>query len=293
MKSITLAPDAAIDLQLHTIYSDGVWTPEALIDYLVSEHFGLVAITDHERVDTAAALQQLAEEKHLPILTAVEMTTRWRDTPVDILCYGFDAAARNALKDVAQDVTRRQTANMREAYRNLRRQGYLSAHQQEGKDAGEDRSFLELKRLLEAPCAQQPHELVALILEHGNGEDVLDHILENSGFVWEVSDITEVVDAAHRSGAVCLIAHPGRGERFERFDVRLLNEFRLEVPIDGLEVYYPKHTPEQVAMYLEYARQHRLLISSGSDSHGPDTKPIKYPAALSRSLLERVGVQFA
>jgi 3',5'-nucleoside bisphosphate phosphatase len=70
-----------------------------------------------------------------------------------------------------------------------------------------------------------------------------------------------------------------------------LDELRQEVPIDGLEVYYPAHTPEQIAMYLEYAHKHRLLTSSGSDSHGPDHKPIKYRAELSRSLLERVGVQ--
>jgi hypothetical protein len=47
---LVLAPDAAIDLQMHTIYSDGTWTPEQLIEYLVSEQFGLVAITDHDRV---------------------------------------------------------------------------------------------------------------------------------------------------------------------------------------------------------------------------------------------------
>jgi hypothetical protein len=41
MKSSTaqlvLAPDAAIDLQVHTHYSDGVWTPEQLMDHLVGE----------------------------------------------------------------------------------------------------------------------------------------------------------------------------------------------------------------------------------------------------------------
>jgi len=61
--SLILAPDAAIDLQMHTIYSDGKWTPEQLIDYLVGEQFGLVAITDHDRVDTASELQRLAVEK--------------------------------------------------------------------------------------------------------------------------------------------------------------------------------------------------------------------------------------
>jgi len=71
----------------------------------------------------------------------------------------------------------------------------------------------------------------------------------------------------------------------------LLDELCQEVPIDGLEVYYPAHTPEQVAMYRDYARTHRLLTSSGSDSHGPAKKPIKYRAELSHSLLERLGVQ--
>lgn len=74
---LVLAPDAAIDLQMHTIYSDGTWTPEQLFDYLVSTRFGLIAITDHDRVDTASALQRLAAEKQLPLLTAVEMSTSW------------------------------------------------------------------------------------------------------------------------------------------------------------------------------------------------------------------------
>jgi predicted metal-dependent phosphoesterase TrpH len=74
-----LASDAAVDL--HTIYSDGVWNPEQLIEYLVSERFGLVAITDHDRVDILSSVQQLASKKHLPLLTAVEMSTSWKSEP--------------------------------------------------------------------------------------------------------------------------------------------------------------------------------------------------------------------
>lgn len=292
MKYRTLASDAAIDLQLHTIYSDGVWTPEQLMDYLVSEQFGLVAITDHERVDTVASLQQLAAEKQLALLAAVEMSAWWRDEPTDVLCYGFDSA-ENALNDLAQDVVRRQTENTREVYENLWRKGYLSAHQSEGlkENADEAQHFLELRRIVEKPSAQQPHELVALLKQHGCEGAALGQVLNEAGFTWEVTDITEVVDAAHCSGAVCLIAHPGRGGGYTQFDAALLDELRKEAPIDGLEVYYPAHTPEQISLYLAYAQKHGLLSSSGSDSHGPDKKPIKYQAALSRSLLERVGIQ--
>jgi len=291
---LVLAPDAAIDLQLHTTYSDGTWTPEQLIDYLVSEQFGLVAITDHDRVDTVASLQHLATCKQLPVLAAVEMSTSWKGEPTDLLCYGFDPE-NNELNDLAQDVARRQRENTREVYENLRRKGYPFPGPQERvkEGAGEPKPPHELMALLEKPSAQQPHELVALLEKqgYGTGEPSAGKMITDAGFFWVTNEIAAVVDAAHRSGAVCLIAHPGRGEGFTCYDGHLLDELRQEVPIDGFEVYYPAHTPEQIAMYLEYAQKHRLLTSSGSDSHGADKKPIKYRAELSRSLLERLGIQ--
>ncbi len=132
---LSLAADAAIDLHLHTTYSDGTWTPEQLLDYLVREQFGLAAITDHDRADTVAALQQLALDKHQPVLVAVEMTTLWKDelsgkdemsgqdNMTDLLCFGFDPPP-NALNDLAQDLLRRQRENTREVYENLQRKGY-------------------------------------------------------------------------------------------------------------------------------------------------------------------------
>lgn len=277
---LVLAPDAAIDLQMHTIYSDGTWTPEQLIDYLVSERFGLAAITDHDRVDTVASLQQLATQKSLPLLAAVEISASWQGEPTDVLCYGFDPA-RNELRAVARDIARRQRENTREVCENLQKMGmsFLDAR--------------ELAALLEKPSAQQPHELVALLKKHGygTGEPTAGKMITDAGFSWATCEIAAAVDAAHRSGAVCLIAHPGRGEGYIRFDVNLLDELRRDVPIDGFEVYYPAHTPEQIAMYREYAQKYGLLTSSGSDSHGPEKKPIKYRAELSRHLLERLSIE--
>jgi 3',5'-nucleoside bisphosphate phosphatase len=277
---LILPADATIDLQMHTTSSDGIWTPEQLIDYLVSERFGLAAITDHDRVDTATSLQQLAARKQLPVLTAVEMSTSWNGELTDVLCYGFDPE-HNELHDLAQDIARRQQENTSKVYENLRKMGYLFLHQH------------ELAALLEKPSAQQPHALAALLKKqgYGTGEPAAGNLLMDAGFFWATNDIAAVVDAAHQSGAVCLIAHPGRGDGFTRYDTHLLDKLRRQVPIDGFEAYYPAHTPEQIVMYREYAKIHRLLISSGSDSHGPEKKPIKYPAELSRNLLERLGIQ--
>ncbi len=89
----------------------------------MSERFGLIAITDHDRVDTVATLQQLAAEKQLPILAAVEMSISWKGEPTDVLCYGFDPE-QNVLHDLAQAIAHRQRENTREVFENLRKSGY-------------------------------------------------------------------------------------------------------------------------------------------------------------------------
>jgi predicted metal-dependent phosphoesterase TrpH len=279
---LVLAANAAIDLHLHTTWSDGEWTPELLMDHLVREHFDLAAITDHDRADTAAALQQLALEKHLPVLVGVEMTTLWKDAlsgkdemsgqdnMTDLLCFGFDAPP-NALNDLAQDLLCRQRENTREVFENLQRKGYTFTPEPDA-----------LATLLEQPSPQQPHALAALLKRHGygNGQPSAGRIVLEAGCMFAMTDLAAVVEAAHRSGAVCLIAHPGHKDGFVTYDGHMLDKLREDIPIDGLEVHTPKHTAEQTAMYLEYARKHGLLISSGSDSHRPEKPPIKYPAEL-------------
>ena len=276
---LSLAADSPIDLQLHTTYSDGHWAPESLLDYLLREQFGLASITDHDRADTVAAIQHLALDKHLPMLVAVEMTATWKGEMTDLLCYGFDPD-HHALYDLAQDLLHRQQENTREVYENLQRQGYTFSS-----DA--------LPTILAKPSSQQPHALVALLKGHDYGldEPSVGKILMAAGCTFAMNDPAAVVEAAHQSGAVCLLAHPGREDGFVTYDVPLLDQFRQEVPIDGLEVYYPVHTPAQIEMYREYAQGHHLLTSAGSDSHGPDKPPIKYRAELSRGLLERVGIR--
>ena len=126
---------------------------------------------------------------------------------------------------------------------------------------------------------------------YGTGERSAGKIAMDAGLSFATTDLAVIVEAAHKSGAVCLIAHPGRGDGFTLFDDDMLDQLRRQVPIDGLEAHYPAHTPEQISMYRAYAQKHGLLISSGSDSHGPNKMPTKYRAELCRSLLEYVGIQ--
>jgi len=279
-----LPKNASIDLHLHTTYSDGRWSAEALLDHLAQEGFGLAAITDHDRVDTVANVQQAGEQRQIPVLAGVEISAEWYGKMGDVLCYGFDPQDA-ALHALTENIRQRAAANAQEVYEELLRRGYRFPHQQKflQTNGGELR--------VAGDCAN-------LLIKHGyvkNWPEALTLIRE-AGYREMKADMAETVDKVHRSGGVALIAHPGRGQRepldFTWYTPELLDEVRSEIPLDGIEVYYPTHSPEQVETYLAYARQHHLLVSAGSDSHGPPGRlPIKYPAELCRDLFERLGIE--
>jgi len=274
---LTLAADAPVDLQLHTTNSDGDWTPEQLLDRVAAAGFALVAVTDHDRPDTVAAVQRLGARRGVPVLAGTELSAAWEGQLLDLLCYGFDPR-RNALRVLAATTRRGQAATIRATYATLRRHGYR---------------FPEASVLLPASGGRPRclDHLLALLRGHGYA-DGAGAALHEAGFRWVTADPMTVADAARRSGAVCLIAHPGRGDGFVHLDAPQLDRLRAVVPVDGLEVAHPSHTPAQVAFFRDYAQTHNLLASTGSDSHGPAGQlPIKYAAATSRHLLERVGVR--
>jgi predicted metal-dependent phosphoesterase TrpH len=278
---LKLTPEAPIDLHMHTTYSDGRWSAEQLIEYLVKEGFALVAVTDHDRIDTINGVRALAAARGLPVLPGVEMSTEWRGHMAHVLCYGFDPE-RTALQEVINAVARRQEQQTQEVHEELQRRGYR---------------FPRMAELLAAQGGRprRPRDNPFLLIEHGYARDWASAmaIAREAGLRTIYADMAETVEAVHRSGGVALIAHPGRREHgFTFYDRELLDRVRAEVPLDGLEVYHPYHSPETIESYLAYVGQHDLLLSTGSDSHGHAGRlPIKYRAEISRRLLERLGIQ--
>jgi 3',5'-nucleoside bisphosphate phosphatase len=274
---LTLDSDAHIDLQMHTTFSDGRWDPADLLDHVATEGFALVAVTDHDSPWTAAEVAHLGAARGVATVSAVEMSSTWEGHFLDLLCFGFDPASSGALGAIAADTRRRQRDNLREIYATLLRQGYQFPHADEvlaahGGEIGD------------------MHDIIALLDRHGHMSDIND-VLDAAGFQLMTADPTAIVAAAHAAGAVCLIAHPGRGGSSYDFDPPQLDRLRAAIPVDGLEVYYPSHTPERTEQFRTYAEAHGLLVSAGSDSHDPqDQLPIHYPAHLVRDLLARLGV---
>ena len=279
--NLTLAPDASIDLHMHTTYSDGRWPAQQLIDFLVTEGFAMVSVTDHDRVDKVAEIQELAAQQNLPVLAGVEVSTDWNGRMGHMLCYGFDPE-QNELRTLTEKVTRQQLDNTHAVNDALRSKGYEFPRQAEVLAENDGK-------------LRRPGDNARLLREHGYAPDwqTAMKMITEAGFVSIHASMAETVDAAHRSGAFCLIAHPGRQERgFTFYDTVMLDELRAEIPLDGIEVYHPYHSPTTIEMYLEYVQKHDLLLSTGSDSHSvPNRMPKKHRAEISKRLLERVGIQ--
>ena len=82
--------------------------------------------------------------------------------------------------------------------------------------------------------------------------------------------VDEVINAIHDAGGLAFLAHP---HGYHNLDVDWLLD-SLKNKVDGIEIFNSRHNPEQAKSLYDYALKHNLLMSIGSDYHGPK-KPAK------------------
>lgn len=281
--TLMLRPDDPVDLQLHTIYSDGEWQPDELLGYLGSAGFRVAAITDHDQLEHTVELSALGQRHGVHVIPAVEMSTEWEGRLADLLCFAPEFTD-DALAVIARRTERLQLENTRAVYQELLWRGYAFPRRRDvlARQAGE---------------IVRPIDNATLLVSHNYAPSlaVALALIGDAGYYSVHADLGATVAAAHASGAVAVLAHPGRGEPpFTRYDANLLDALSTAIPLDGIEVRYPLHSVAQVVEYDAYATLHGWLRSAGSDSHGPNQRlPIAYPAAAARDLLERCGVHVA
>ena len=62
------APTAGVDLHLHTLVSDGRWTPEELTDAVVAAGVAVCAVTDHDSTEAIAPVTRRGAAHGLRVL---------------------------------------------------------------------------------------------------------------------------------------------------------------------------------------------------------------------------------
>ncbi len=281
-----LRPTDAVDLHLHTLASDGFWTPEALVAHLDEHGFRVVAVCDHDTQRAVLEAMRLGAERGIRVIPGVEVTTRWADRQWHLLVYGIrpdrdDPAAASflillaeldaALQSLAEDARRRLEAS--------------------------GRALPSLPELL-AGRPMWPFHVLSAAIKDGHAKDLKEAAeltTELGGAFTTDLPLGRVVTAAHEAGGVCVVAHPGRADSVGVMTETDLDAMLVEIPIDGLEAHYRSYTDEQTALYRDLAARRGLLVSCGSDSHAPNmpVDPRPWRAAWCADLLGRLGVAVA
>jgi len=281
---VTIHPEQAVDLHLHTLASDGGWTVEALIEHLAQRSFRVAAICDHDTMASVPRAVELAERHSLAIVPGVEVTTRWDDRQWHLLVYGVDPASPSAraFRAILDELADRLWAASVDAVVTLERNGYR---------------LRSLREVAAGRPLRPYHVLVTLIREgYATNLATAHELTKRLGEPMQVDVALErVVAAAHAAGGLCVVAHPGRDDVTGVLDQETLERLLAAVPIDGLEVYYRSHSEEQSTLFRSWCERYALLPSAGSDSHAPGVPvdPIPYRAEWVAHLLDRLGFEVA
>jgi 3',5'-nucleoside bisphosphate phosphatase len=279
MNSRVLSTDL-IDLHTHSTANDGRWTAATLATGAAAAGLRVVALTDHDTVAGTQAFASTARSAGLIAVPGVEVSSWWHDAVHHVLLYGVDVT-EPALLAVLEDVRAQAAAAAGRARDRLRARGYALAG-------------LETIAAGREPL---PYDVLLAALHSGLGKtfaEVVQYVVEGLGISFAAAaDAADVVRASHRAGGIAVLAHPGRAEfGFATASGDDVREMAAQVGLDGLEVYHWSHGPAEELLYGSLARELGLLVSSGSDSHGPNSShPLRgREVRHCRALLERCGI---
>lgn len=274
-----MPPNTGVDLHLHTTIHDGRWTPAGLVEHAAGHGIAIMAISDHDMTAGIEPAQRAAVQRGVCVIPAVEVTSLWQGSEYHVLLYGQGIHPRRPqLAALLDAIHARQLQRARE---------WVEALAARGMNLPSLDSVRRGRKLM-------PIYVAGALLRDNHVPDYASCVTLLKGLpssVEPAAPIEEVVAAAHAVGAVAIVAHPGRNENgFAALSSADLDAMRAVAPFDGVEVYHPNHNAALRAQYLAYATERSLLVSAGSDSHGPAHArvPTAHPATCCEALLERI-----
>lgn len=282
-----------IDLHIHTIATPhhSSWEPEALAAAAARAGLRVIAATDHNSLAMVQAVQQAGARHGIHVVSGVEIDSGFPAGRADdllpyklwhMLVYNADAGDPR-MRELCDAVFQRNQADAAA----LRATLVASGFRLDGLDQlGRPPNVAEV-----AAALARGNELPGRVA--GDDDEVagMRYVLTCLPGAYRPVGVAEVIAVAHACGGLAVLAHPGRAKGI--YAIPATDEDLLAmaaVGLDGIEVYYPTHQPEQVSRYRAFAERQRLLMTGGSDSHHPAQPLAAWDAELCRAFLERIGV---
>lgn len=248
------------DLHIHTYYSDGVFSPEKIVDTAVNVGLQAIAITDHDNVLAYDVAQKYVQEKEieLEIIRGIEVNTLYKNCEVHILGYFMNPEDN----DFQAMLKSQQAARIKQTKEIL---SLLF------KKEGINVKFDDVKKLVaEGGSIGRPH-IAKAITNAGGTNSVMEayakYIHDNSPVYVQRKTVTpqDAVEIIYDAGGIPVIAHPHDLDIAEPLIKDLMN-----YGLRGIEAYHRKHSPACVEYFSSMAEELGLIVTGGSDFHTPN-----------------------
>ena len=246
------------DLHMHSYYSDGTMSPREIVEDAKKRNVQLIAITDHNVLDSYTELKEAAEEFGIKVIRGVEIDARFEDIVVHILAYNFEDnenlfnlihKAKNELLETSIELIKR----MENDYENISSEDY-EAYDYDKRKGG----WKGIHYLFDRGITSELFEGVKYYGKYKCGHEYFDY-----------PTVEEVVKAVHEANGYVVLAHPCNYYKNNTKEEVLekLEKFK-SIGIDGVECYYPANSEMMTEICVEFCKNNDMIITVGSDSHG-------------------------
>lgn len=247
-----------VDLHIHTYYSDGTMSPKEVVEDAKRKNLGIIAITDHDVLDSYEELKVEAEKAGIIAIRGVEIDSIFEGHLVHLLAYKFEDNeklfklinhAKEQLLETSIEIIRR----MENDYEGISLEDYNSYEYERRKGGWKGIHYLHDRKITEG--------LFDGVKFYGK----YDCGHEKFAF----PSVEEVCNTVHDANGYVVLAHPcnyysnkNKEEILEKLEI-LKN-----LGIDGVECYYPANSDLMTNTCLEFCKDNNLIITAGSDGHG-------------------------
>ncbi len=241
------------DLHIHSFYSDGVHSPEKIVDLARDAGLSAIAISDHDTVSGVPLAADAAAAAGIELVPAVELSAEVDSAEVHMLAYFIDPSDESLLSSL-QCLRRERIERLHKMISRLKTTGIPVNTDEVIQLAGYD--SVGRLHLADYLCRKGYTSSIGHAFARYLGEDSSAYIpAPNLSY-------PQTIALAHDAGGVAVLAHPGAKGRDELIP-RL-----VRAGLDGIEAFHPKHDHVVANFYSSIASKHSLLVTGGSDAHG-------------------------
>jgi len=244
------------DLHIHCNASDGILTPEEIVNLALQKGLSVISITDHDTTEGMERALDAAGGTGLEVIPGIELNADWDEAEVHILGYYLDYNFQ-PFRDALCEIRRARERRAKLMIANLAKMGV-------------DLSCEQVKRIAGEATICRPH-IARAMMEKGyvnSINDAFERYLSpgKPGYVpREKLHPFAAIAMIERAKGIPVLAHPALSKRDD-----LIPAF-VKKGLLGIEVYYPLHKPEMVEKYMWFCRKYGLVMTGGTDFHGPGT----------------------